>query len=96
MTSSLSGKRKPNPPAPKSSGLAHKFNPAYLDLDQRCFLSPRTGQPVSVEEASDEEFDEFIRRYVEIGWTLEERVNALIDALEGGQKIEFSSPEKLG
>ena len=95
MTSSSSGKQKPKGSAAKSSESTQPFNPLYLDLDQRCFSSPLTGQPVSVEEATDEEFDQFIRQYVEVGWSLEERVNALMDALDDGQKIEFIQPEKL-
>lgn len=96
MTSFSSGKQRQRGPAAKNSGSARPFNPQYLDLDQRCFSSPVTGQPVSVENATDEEFDQFIRQYVEVGWTLEERVNALIDAMEDGQKIEFYQPKKLG
>lgn len=95
MTSSSSGKQRQRGPAAKNSGSVRPFNPQYLDLDQRCFSSPVTGQPVSVEDASDEEFDQFIRQYVEIGWTLEERVNALMDAMEDGQKIEFCQPQNL-
>ena len=96
MTHSSDGKQKLNNRAAKNSESVKPFNPAYLDLDQKCFISPVNGQPVSVEEASDEEFDQFIRQYVELGWTLEERVNALIDAMEDGQKIEFCQLKKLG
>jgi len=96
MASSSSGKRKPKPLAAGGSGSTQPFSPMYLDLDQRCFASPLTGQLVSVEDATDQEFDQFIRQYVEIGWSLEERINALIDAIEDGQKIEFAQPEKLG
>ena len=95
MTSSSSGKQKPKQQPAKSSGSTPQFNPVYLDLDQKCFVSPLSGQPVSIESASDEEFDTFIRQYVEIGWTLEERINALIDAMEDGQQIEFCQPENL-
>jgi hypothetical protein len=59
--------------------------------------------PVRVDEASDEEFDTFIREFIELGWTLEERIDALIDALQDGQQIPFVQPvgaiepqEKIG
>lgn len=53
-----------------------------------------TGQPVRVDEASDEEFDVFIRQYIQLGWTLEQRIDALIDVLEDGHKISFAEPEQ--
>lgn len=96
MTSSSSGKQKPKPFGTKNSGSTQKFDQRYLGLDQRCFLSPVTGQPVSVENASDEEFDIFIRQYIEVEWTLEERLNALVDALNDGQEIEFCHPKIAG
>lgn len=93
MTSSSNGKQKPKSVVAENSGSAQKFDPQYLTLDQRYFRSPVTGQPVRVEDATDEEFDTFIRQYIELGWTVEERINALIDALEDGQEIEFCQPE---
>lgn len=46
----------------------------------------------SVEEASDSEFDVFIRQYVEVGWSLEERRDALNFAIESG-KLEIPGLE---
>ncbi len=94
MTSSSTGKRKRKPLRAKNTESTKPFSLEYLTLDQRFFISPINAQVVSVESASDEEFDTFIRQYVKIGWTLEERVNALIDALDAGAKIVFHDENK--
>lgn len=100
MTSSSSGKRKPKRSTESGSGSAQPLDRRFLDLDQKFFISPISEQPVRVDEATDEEFDLFIRQYIQLGWTLEERIDALIDAIGDGQEVEFIQPlrtqEKLG
>lgn len=99
MTSTSNGKRKPKRSTASDSASAQPLDRRFLDLDQKFFVSHVTGQPVRVDEATDEEFDEFIRQYIQLGWTLEERIDALIDAISDGQEVEFVQPmkiEKLG
>ena len=99
MTSTSSGKRKPKRSTTSGSGSAQPLDRRFLDLDQKFFTSPISEQPVRVDEATDEEFDLFIRQYIQLGWTLEERIDALIDAISDGQEVEFVQPmkiEKLG
>jgi hypothetical protein len=74
---------------PEKSKQVQKLT--LLDLGQTYFQSGE--KVVSVEEATDAEFDVFIRQYVELGWSLEERRDALNLAMEKGQNIAFCEPE---
>ena len=47
-----------------------------------------------VGEATDEEFDLFIREYVQMKWTLEDRIDALVDAILDDQEVAFCEPDK--
>jgi len=94
MTSSSSGKQKPKRSTASGSESARSLDRRVLDLDQKFFLSPVTGLPVRVDQATDEEFDLFIREYVQMKWTLEDRIDALVDAILDDQEVAFCEPEK--
>jgi hypothetical protein len=89
MTSPSSGRPRPKKPTVKGLGSVRPLDPRLLDLDQKCFVSPITGQAVRVDKATDEEFDQFIRSYITIGWTLEDRLEALVEAIRGGSEPKF-------
>ena len=66
-----------------------------LDLKET-FFRTKDGKQVNVEDATDAEFDAFIRQHVQIGWSLEERRDALNLAFEQGKSLgmdEQSPPE---
>ena len=46
------------------------------------------GQTFNVADAADEIFDAFIRQFVQVGWTLEDRRNALNAALNQPDEVE--------
>jgi hypothetical protein len=96
MTSTSNGKPKPKKPTVKGLGSAQSLDPRLLDLDLKFFASPKTSQPVRVDKATDEEFDLFIRQYIVVGWTLEDRLDALVAAIRGGQQPKFLAAENLG
>lgn len=62
-----------------------------LDLGRISFQLSNE-QVLSVEDASDSEFDTFIRQYVDVGWSLEERRDALNFAIKSG-KLEIPGLE---
>jgi len=94
MTSSFSGKPKQKRSTASGSGLAKRLDQRVIDLDQKFFISPKTGLSVRVGEATDEEFDLFIREYVQMKWTLEDRIDALVDAILDDQEVAFCEPDK--
>jgi len=57
-----------------------------LDM-KTTFFKTADGREVSVEDATDEEFDFFIRQHIAIGWSLEERRDALNLVLEKGVSL---------
>lgn len=87
MAKRASGEQKSGrPETPKAPKLT------LLDLGRISFQLSAEGQPLSVESASDSEFDAFIRAYVDVGWSLEERRDALNFAIESG-KLEIPGLE---
>lgn len=56
-------------------------------LNAKEFLFEIDGRTVNVEDASDAEFDRFIRLHIEMGWSLEDRVDAVNLALEKGKTL---------
>jgi hypothetical protein len=48
---------------------------------------------LNVEDATDEQFDQFIRQHIKIGWSLEDRVDAINLALKEGKTLGIL-PEK--
>lgn len=51
------------------------------------------GKRINVEDASDAEFDQFIRQHVQVCWSLEERRDSLNLALEQGQTLVLTDGE---
>jgi hypothetical protein len=49
------------------------------------------GQTLNVEDATDEQFDTFIRHHIKIGWSLEDRVDAINLALAEGKTLGVMS-----
>ncbi len=61
--------------AKRSSGEQKPKGLTLLDLKETWF---RLGEKqVNVEDATDAEFDQFIRQHIIVGWTLEDRRDAL-------------------
>ncbi len=94
MTSSSSGKQKPKRSMESGSESVKPLDQRVIGLDQKFFISRKTGLPVRIDAATDEEFDEFIREYVVMRWTLEDRIDALVDAILDGQEVAFYSAEQ--
>ena len=94
MTSSSSGKQKRKSSTESDSGSVKPLDQRVIGLDQKFFISPKTGLPVRIDAATDEEFDEFIREYIVMHWTLEDRIDALVDAILDGQEVAFCSAEQ--
>jgi len=87
MPPSSNGKPKRRRSTTKNSGSAPLLDQRFVNLDQRFFVSPVTGQPVRVEQATDDEFDQFIRQYVVVRWTLEDRLQSLVEAIQDGHEV---------
>lgn len=72
--------------------------PVTLLSSHDVFFSDQSGRPVSIYDASDEEFDCFIRRYVVIAedkssyWSLEERTDVIEFAMYLGASPDFCDP----
>lgn len=62
-------------------------------LNAKEFLFQLDGQILNVEDATDAEFDRFIRQHIELGWSLEDRVDAINTALAKGKTLGVL-PEK--
>lgn len=56
-------------------------------LDAREFLFQVGDEILNVEDATDEQFDQFIRQHIKIGWSLEDRVDAINLALKEGKTL---------
>lgn len=69
----------------RSNGEQKSGALTLLDLKETWFNL--NGKQINVEDATDAEFDEFIRHHITIGWTLEERRDAVNLALERGQTL---------
>jgi len=86
MTKQSSGK-------PKSDDQKSTSFPQITLLDAKEFLFQVDGETVNVEDATDEQFDQFIRHHIKVGWTLEDRVDAVNFALKEGKTLAIL-PEK--
>lgn len=62
-------------------------------LDAREFLFQVGDEILNVEDATDEQFDAFIRNHIKVGWSLEDRVDAINLALKEGKTLGVL-PEK--
>ncbi len=62
-------------------------HPQITLLDAKEFLFQVDGQIVNVEDATDEQFDRFIRQHIQVGWSLEDRVDAINLALKEGKTL---------
>lgn len=60
-------------------------------LDLKELLFHLDGKTLNVEDATDEEFDRFIRQHITIGWSLEDRRDAINLALEQGKTLGIMS-----
>jgi hypothetical protein len=74
---------------PKPSNGKRKSNgqvatPAVNLLDLKEIVFKWDGSEYNVEDAPDEIFDAFIRQHITVGWTLENRCNAINEALKQG------------
>lgn len=86
MTKQSSGKRN-------SGGQKSTSSQQITLRDAREFLFQVDGQTVNVEDATDEQFDCFIRQHIKVGWSLEDRVDAINLALSEGKTLGVM-PEK--
>ncbi len=84
---------KQNSGKPKSNVLKSTSSQQITLLDAKEFLFQVDGETVNVEDATDEQFDKFIRQHIKIGWTLEDRVDAINLALNEGKTLGVM-PEK--
>lgn len=70
MGRSTSGRKKPQ--------VVEAVKPPSINLlDAREILFTVDGQTFNVEEAPDMAFDQFIRKHLQVCWTLQERVDAI-------------------
>lgn len=79
---------------PKSDDQKSTSSPQITLLEAKEFLFQVDGEMVNVEDATDEQFDWFIRQHIKIGWTLEDRVDAINLALKEGKTLGIL-PEKI-
>lgn len=84
MTKQSSGKQK-------SSGRKSTSSRQITLLDAKEFLFEIDGEIFNVEDAPDEKFDQFIRKHVKVGWSLEDRIDAINLALSEGKTLGVSS-----
>ncbi len=79
MAKQSSGKQKSN--VQKSTSLQITL------LDAKEFLFQLDGETLNVEDATDEQFDRFITQHIQVGWSLEDRVDAINLALARGKTL---------
>lgn len=60
-------------------------------LNANEFLFELDGKTLNMEDATDAQFDRFIRRHIEMCWSLEDRVDAVNTALEKGKTMGVMS-----
>lgn len=73
-----------------SSGKQKSSKAQVSLLDAKEFLFQLDGEIFNVEDASDEIFDRFIRQHIKMGWSLEDRVDAINEALAKGKTLGVS------
>ncbi len=78
---------------PRSGVLKSTSSQQITLLDAKEFLFQVGAEILNVEDASDEQFDMFIRQHITIGWSLEDRIDAINLALKEGKTLGVL-PEK--